>query len=86
MYREGSMFNSYTTQNNKTAFFSCNYVRIRSAADVGDVTVRLSLNFILGVKIYTLYREDRVSGETCVTVYIAVRGIERGRMIQEQRE
>jgi hypothetical protein len=31
------------------------------------VTVRPSLNFILGVKICTLDREDRVSGETSVT-------------------
>jgi hypothetical protein len=30
---------------------------------------------------YTLDREDRVSGETFVTVCIAVRGIERGRMM-----
>jgi hypothetical protein len=36
------------------------------------VTVRLSLNFILGVKIYTLNREDRVSEETSVTVCIPV--------------
>jgi hypothetical protein len=32
------------------------------------VTVRLSLNFISGVKIYTLEREDRVSGAKSVTV------------------
>jgi hypothetical protein len=32
------------------------------------VTVRLSLNFILGVKIDTVNREDRVSGEMSVTI------------------
>jgi hypothetical protein len=32
------------------------------------VTVRLSLNFIIGCWGYTLDREGRVSGETCVTV------------------
>jgi hypothetical protein len=32
------------------------------------VTVRLSLNFILGVKIYTVERTELVSGETCVTI------------------
>jgi hypothetical protein len=51
------------------------------------VTVRLSLNFILGVNIYILDREDRVSGETVVTVSIAVsKSTDRGKMIQEQRE
>jgi hypothetical protein len=35
---------------------------------------------------YTLDREDRVSAETCVTVCIAVRGIQRGRMMLGQRE
>jgi hypothetical protein len=50
------------------------------------VTVRLSSNFILGAKIYTFNREGRVSGETSVTVCIAVRGIQRGRMIQRQRK
>jgi hypothetical protein len=35
-----------------------------------NVTVRLSFNFILGVKIYTLDREDRVSGGgSCNAVY-----------------
>jgi hypothetical protein len=46
---------------------------------ISIVTVRLSLNYILGVKIYTFDRDDRVSGETSVTVCIAVRGIERGK-------
>jgi hypothetical protein len=41
---------------------------------------------MLRVKIYTLDREDRVSGETSVTVCIAVREIEREKMIQEQTE
>jgi hypothetical protein len=31
-------------------------------------------------------RVDRVSGETCVTVCIAVRGIQRGRITYRQRE
>jgi hypothetical protein len=31
-------------------------------------------------------RTELVSGETSVTVCIAVRGIQRGKMIQEQRE
>jgi hypothetical protein len=31
-------------------------------------------------------RTDLVSGETCVTVCVVVRGIQRGRMIHEQRE
>jgi hypothetical protein len=44
------------------------------------VTIRLSLNFIIGCWDYTFDREDRVSGETCVTVCIAVsRRIHRGR-------
>jgi hypothetical protein len=51
------------------------------------VTIRLSLNFILGVKIYTLDREARVSGKTSVTIFIAVRRAEIvGKVIQEQRE
>jgi hypothetical protein len=33
-----------------------------------SVTVRLSLNFIIGCWGYTLDREDRVSGETSVTI------------------
>jgi hypothetical protein len=44
------------------------------------VTVKLSLNFIIGCWGYTLDREDRVSGKTSVTVCIAVsRRIERGK-------
>jgi hypothetical protein len=31
-------------------------------------------------------RAELVSGETCVTVCIAVRGIQRGRMVWRQRE
>jgi hypothetical protein len=38
-------------------------------------------NVILDVKIYTLDREARVSGETCVTVCMPVRGIQRGRIM-----
>jgi hypothetical protein len=46
------------------------------------VTVRLSLYFVLDVKIYTLDREDRVSWGC-----IAVRRAEIvGKMIQEQGE
>jgi hypothetical protein len=37
--------------------------------------------FILAVKIYTVDREERVSGETSVTICIAVRGIQREKMI-----
>jgi hypothetical protein len=48
------------------------------------VTVRLSLNVILGVKICTLDRTELVSGEMSVTVCIAVRRAEiMGKMIQE---
>jgi hypothetical protein len=32
----------------------------------------LSLNFILGVKIYTIDREDKVSGEASVKICIAI--------------
>jgi hypothetical protein len=42
----------------------------------------IELNLILGVKILQLIeRTELVSGETCVTVCITVRGIERGRMM-----
>jgi hypothetical protein len=34
---------------------------VDSSLTIKIVTVRMSLNFILGVKIYTLDREDRVS-------------------------
>jgi hypothetical protein len=34
-----------------------------------DFNRQIELKFYLGVKIYTLDREDRVSGETCVTVF-----------------
>jgi hypothetical protein len=45
-----------------------------------SVTVRLSLNFFIGCWDYALDSEDRVNGETCVTVCIAVsRRIQRGR-------
>jgi hypothetical protein len=36
--------------------------------------------------IHLIERTELVSGETCVTVCIAVRGIERGRMMYRQRE
>jgi type IV secretory pathway protease TraF len=35
---------------------------------------------------YTVGRVDRVSGETGVTVCVAVRGIQRGGMMWRQRE
>jgi hypothetical protein len=60
------------------------------------VTVKLSVDFILGVKIYTLDREDRVSGETSVTVLHSSEksrdreendtGTEREREREQQRE
>jgi hypothetical protein len=36
--------------------------------------------------IHLIERTELVSGETCVTVCIAVRGIQRGRMMYRQRE
>jgi hypothetical protein len=45
-------------------------------------------NLILDVKIYThlIERTELVSGEKCVTVCIAVSGIQCGRMMYRQRE
>jgi hypothetical protein len=49
---------------------------------LAPVTVRLSLNLIIGRWGDALDKEtELVSGETCVTVCIAVRGIERWRMM-----
>jgi hypothetical protein len=38
------------------------------ALELMVLTVRLILNFILGVNIYTLDREDRFIGETSVAI------------------
>jgi hypothetical protein len=45
----------------ETNFLSLSACAVKRQRDLKSVTVRLSLDFILGVKICTLDREDRVS-------------------------